>query len=146
MAVTISLYNASCRRLAAGEVSLSALRLMLVDGTTAFDASHSTLAAATDSGADEVDGNGWDAGGETLSGVSVSTVTTNDAKLDANDLSVTATGGSIGPAAAGILYDDDDADDAPLAYIDFDGSQEAEAGADFKVTWNAAGIFTFTVA
>jgi hypothetical protein len=71
-------------------------------------------------------------------------VTTNDASFDAADLTWNASGGSIAAAFA-ILYNDTDADDPPLAFIDFDGTQTAGAGTDFKITWNAAGIFTFTV-
>jgi hypothetical protein len=75
----------------------------------------------------------------------VTTVTTNDAKFDANDVTWTASGGSIA-AAYGVIYNDTDTNDPPLAYIDFDGTQSAGDGTDFLVSWNASGIFTFTVA
>lgn len=72
-------------------------------------------------------------------------VTTNDARFDADDVTWAASGGSI-DAAYGILYNDTDANDPPLAFIDFDGAQSACDGTDFKVVWNVSGIFTFTVA
>jgi hypothetical protein len=102
------------------------------------------LTTVTNAGAYQVSGNGWTAGGITLSSVAVTTVTTNDAKLDADDISVTASGGSIGPAYKAVLYDDTDASDFPIAFIDFDGAQEAGDTTDFKIIWNASGIITFT--
>jgi hypothetical protein len=89
-------------------------------------------------------GNGYTTGGQSLASVAVTTVTTNDAMFDAADLTWTASGGSISAAFA-VLYNDTDADDPPLAFIDFGGTDSAGDGTDFKITWNAAGIFTFTV-
>jgi hypothetical protein len=63
----------------------------------------------------------------------------------ADDVTLTASGGSI-TASFGVIYNDTDANDPPLAFIDFDGSQSAGAGTDFKIIWDANGIFSFTVA
>lgn len=142
MAVTISLYNHTAARFASGaNASSDTYKVKLLTAAT-FDAAHTTLAATggTESGAST----GYTAGGVTLTGVAVTTVTTNDAKFDADDITLTASGGAI-TAGYGILYNDTDTDDPPVAFIDFDGSQSAGDGTQFKITWNAAGIFTFTV-
>lgn len=146
MAVTISIYNHTAKLFANGDVTLSTLKLQLLTDSATFDATHTALASVNNAAAYEVDGNGWDTGGETLTGVAVTVITTNDAKLDADDITVTATGGPIGPAYKGVIYDDTDASDAPLFFINFDGAKEAGETTDFKVTWHANGIATWTVA
>jgi hypothetical protein len=142
MPVSISLYNHTAARFASGANAVGdTYKLKLLTAAT-FDASHTTLAAT--GGTEVANGAGYTTGGATLSGVSVDIVTTNDAKFDADDVTLTASGGPI-TAGFAILYNDTDADDPPVAFIDLDGSQSAGDGTDFKIAWNAAGIFTFTV-
>lgn len=140
MAVTISLYDHTRRRFAAGLNAVgNTYKLKLLTAAT-FNATHTTLAAT---GGTEVSGNGYTAGGQALDNVSVDIVSTNAAKFDADDVIWTADGGPIAASYA-ILYNDTDADDAPVAFIDFDGEQSAGDGTDFRVLWDAAGIVTFT--
>ena len=143
MAVTISLYNHTAKLFADGSNAVGDTYKLKLYSTATFDAADTTLVGVT--GTEATTGTGYTAGGETLTNVAVTTVTTNDAKFDADDVTWTASGGSI-TAAFGVIYNDTDADDPPLAFIDFDGSQSAGDGTDFKVVWNANGIFTFTVA
>ena len=146
MAVTISLYNHTAKKLANKEVTLTTLKVMLLDATATFNAANTQLTdVAGAANAKEVSGNGWTVGGETIANAAVTTVTTNDAKLDGDDIAVTASGGSIGPAPYAVIYDDTDANDAPLAFIDLDGAKEAGDTTQFKINWNANGILTFTV-
>jgi len=143
MAVTISLYNQTAKLFAEGSnASGDTYKLKLYSAAT-FDATDTTLAGIT--GTEATTGTGYVAGGETLANVAVTTVTTNDAKFDADDVIWTASGGPI-EAAYGVIYNDTDANDPPIAFIDFDGTQSAGDTTDFKVVWNANGIFTFTVA
>ena len=143
MAVTISLYNHTARRFADGSnVAGDTYRLMLCTAAT-FNAADATLAAISKT--EVANANGYTTNGPALTGVAITTVTTNDARFDADDVTLAATGGSIA-AEFGILYNDTDADDPPVAFIDFDGAKTAGAGTDFKIVWNANGIVTFTVA
>lgn len=143
MAVTISLYNHTAKLFADGSNAVGdTYKVKLLTAAT-FDATNTTLAAT--GGTETTGANGYTTGGQALTGVAVTTVTTNDAKFDADDLTWSASGGSIA-AAYGILYNDSDTDDPPLAFIDFDGTETAGSGTDFKIVWNASGIFTFTVA
>lgn len=140
MAVTASLYNHSAKLFANGEVDLTALKLMLLSNSATFTASHTDIASIS---SNEVSGNGWTTGGELLANAAITVVTTNDAMLDADDIEVTATGGSIGPAYKGVIYDSDS--DAPLVFIDFDGAKEAGETTPFKVVWHSNGIVRWTV-
>lgn len=143
MPATISLYNHTVRRFADGSNSPSdTYKVRLLTAAT-FNAAHTTLAAT--GGTEVANANGYTTGGATLTGVAVTTVTTNDAMFDANDASWTASGGAI-TASYAILYNDTDTDDPPVAFVDFDGSQSAPNGTDFKIIWSASGIVTFTVA
>jgi hypothetical protein len=143
VAPSISLYNHTVQRFASGANAVGdTYKVKLLTAAT-FDASHTTLAAT--GGTEVANGNGYTTGGATLANVAVTTVTTNDAKFDADDVTWAASGGAIAASFA-IIYNDTDADDPPVAFIDFDGSESAGDGTDFKIIWNADGIVTFTVA
>jgi len=143
VAVTISLYNHTASRFASGANAVGdTYKVKLLTAAT-FNATHTTLAGT--GGTEAATGTGYTAGGAALTNVAVTTVTTNDAKFDADDVTWTASGGAI-TASYGILYNSTDADDPPVAFIDFDGSQSAGDGTDFLIVWNASGIFTWTVA
>lgn len=143
MAVTISLYNHTAAKFADGSFAAAdTYKVKLLTAAT-FDATHTTLAAT--GGTESTTATGYTAGGQALAGVAVTTVTTNDAKFDANDLTWTASGGSI-VASYAILYNDTDTNDPPVAFIDFGGSESAGDGTDFIIVWNASGLFTWTVA
>jgi hypothetical protein len=88
--------------------------------------------------------NGYTQDTKELTDVLVSIVTTNDAKFAAANVSWTASGGDIGPASYAMIYNETDTDDPPVAYIAFGESKTANTGTPFNVTWDAAGIVTFT--
>ena len=143
MAVTITLFNHTAQLFASGANSSSdSYKIKLYSALTP-DVTDTTLAEVDATGTEAITGTGYTAGGQALANVAVTTVTTNDAKFDADDVTWTASGGSIA-AAYGVIYNDTDANDPPLAVINFDGTQTATDGADFTVAWNASGIFTFT--
>ena len=142
MAVSISLYNHTAKLFADGSLAVGDTYKVKLLSAATFDASHTTLAAT--GGTEATGGTGYTSGGQALANVAVTTVTTNDAKFDADDVTWTASGGSISASYA-IIYNDTDADDPPIAFIDFDGSQSAGDGTDFKIVWSASGIFSFTV-
>lgn len=142
MAVTISLYNHTAARFASGANAVGdTYKVKLLTAAT-FSAAHTTLAAT---GGTEASNAGYTAGGATLANVAVTSVTTNDAKFDADDVTWTASGAALAASYA-IIYNDSDTDDPPVAFIDFGGSLSADATKDFQLVWNASGIFTWTVA
>jgi hypothetical protein len=140
---TLSLYNHTAKILFDSS-STDAYKVILLSAGT-FSATHTTLAQAAVSYTELSTGNGYTAGGQNLANVAITVQTTNDAKFDADDAIWSATGAGI-TAVAAILFNDTLASDPPLAYINFGGSETANASTDFKIVWSASGIFTWTVA
>ena len=142
MAVTISLYNHTARLFGSGANAVGDTYKVMLCSAATFNAANTTLAGVTKTEIDAI--NGYTAGGATLANVTVTTVSTNGARLDADDAVWSATGGVI-TASFGILYNATDVDEPPLAFIDFGESKTASAGTDFKVVWSATGILNWTV-
>lgn len=143
MADTVSVYNHTAKLFANKEITIgTTLKVMLLNSSGTFTASNTVIG---DVNTNQVSGNGWDVGGEPLQNAAVTTVTTNDAKLDADDLVIAASGGSIGPASNYVLYDDAHASDVLLNHCAFGSAQTATVGNNFTITFNASGIFTWTV-
>lgn len=141
MAITVTPYNHTARRFAEGaNLASKTYKVMLCTAAT-FNAANTTLASVTKT--EVASGSGYTTGGQALTGVAFSTVGTNGAMFDANDLSWTASGGDL-TASYGILFCDTDADDPPLLFIDFGGSKTAGDSTDFKLLWNADGIYRWT--
>jgi len=139
MAVTISPYNHTLKRYLSGENAAGdTYKVKLLTAAT-FNATHTTLAAT--GGTEVANGNGYTTGGATIANLTATIVSTSGAKLDADDTTWTASGGAI-TASYGIVYNDTDTDDPPLYFINFDGSQSAGDGTDFKIIWNTLGIAT----
>lgn len=140
---TISLYNHTTRLFASGLNSSSHTYKVMLCSSATFDAANTTLDSVTKT--EVSDGNGYTTGGAPLVNVAVTT-SGNDAKFDADDVvwSVTGTGTSI-TASAAILYNDTATGDPPLALFDFGGNRTILTGNNFILTWDANGIFTFTV-
>jgi hypothetical protein len=146
MAVTISRYNGTTKYIVDTQFSSITFKAMLLNASASFVATNTTLNQVSNSGANQVSGNGWPAGGVTLAGVTATIVDTNGVMIDATDIDVDATGGPIGPASALVIYDDADANKIPLWYVDFGGAQSAGDGTPFKITFSANGISRITSA
>lgn len=140
---TLSLYNHTAKVLFDSSSSDTYKVILLSAGT--FSATHATLAEAAAAYTELSTANGYTAGGKALTGVSITTVTTNDAKFDADDVIWNAVSSGIAASCA-ILFNDTLANDPPLAFIDFLGTETAPDNTDFKIVWSAGGIFNWTVA
>lgn len=141
---TTSIYNHTAKLFMNKEVTIGAtLKVMLLNGSGTFTATNTVIG---DVSGNQVSGNGWDVGGEPLVNAAVTTTATNDAKLDADDLVIAASGGSIGPASNYVLWDDAHVSDVLLVHCAFAAAQTATVGQNFSVAFAAAGIFTGTVA
>jgi hypothetical protein len=143
---TIALYNHTVSKFADGTFGQAdTYKLVLLNqaSVTAFDPADATLTAVL-SGETEVSGNGWTAGGVTLTSVEIVLKDTDDAMFNAANIdSITATGGAIGPAYGGVIINSTEADSPPVALIDFEGAKTADLGTNFNVTWHADGIVEF---
>lgn len=98
----------------------------------------------TDVSADELSGgNGYTAGGATCANVAVTDDDTNDlVKVDMDDITWNASGGSIGPATHAVFYDDSTSPKYLLYCMDFGGAKTAVSGKHLKIILDAAGLYT----
>lgn len=137
----MNFYNQTRKLFSNGEVDISNLKVILLGAGYTFAAAETDM---TNINAEEVSGNGWTAGGEVIANAAVTIKNTNESKLDGDDISVTATGGDIGPATQMVVYDA--TANAPLFHYSFGSSQTAGDGTPFNVNWNANGIATWNAA
>jgi hypothetical protein len=139
---TVAFYNHTARRFADGSNSPSDTYKVALYTAATFNASQTTLASVTKT--EVANANGYTTGGNALTNVSLVTASTNGATFDADDVIWTPSGGSISASFA-ILYNDTDADDPPLVFINFNGSRSADNGTNFSIIWNSSGIFSWIV-
>jgi len=146
MAVTMNRYNQFPEFFGDNTIDLDAdtFAIMLMNSSHVFTATNtvrtdvSANQIATANGYTQATGGGT---GELL--VSVTWVNSGGTiTFDAADASWTASGGSIGPATDAVFFSDTAATDELAYSIDFGASETAGDGTDFKITWNASGIFT----
>jgi hypothetical protein len=143
MAVTVSIFDHTALRFANGTNAAADTYKVALYTSATYLASATTLAGVTKT--EVAAGNGYTTTGATVSGVAITQVTTNDAKFDANDVSWSVPAAGSLAAAYAILYNDTDANDPPVLFIDFDGTVTTTDGGIFQIIWNANGIVTFTV-
>lgn len=93
------------------------------------------------SGNEIANGYGYTAGGITVSGSVVDDDSDDQVKYSIANPSWTASGGSIGPARYGVLYDDTHTDDALMYLFDFGGIFSAYDGNPFVIQIDANGLF-----
>lgn len=144
MAVTITLFDHTAQKFADGSFAVGDTYKVNLYSAFTLDTTATTKTAAETGGTQLSTANGYTQNDKTLASVVVNK-TGNDAAFDAADVTWTASSGSIAALGA-LIYNDTDTNDPPVAYIDFDGTQTAGDGTDFKIIWNASGIVTFTVA
>lgn len=149
MAVTVSFYDSFKEFMGDNTIDMDdttagTFKTELVDTNYTYATTHSKRA---DWSANALStSNGYTSPGQSLTGIDWSgagTITWN-----ANDNSWTASGGSIGPAKHGIVYDDTTTAtpqiDSPVIDVNFGQEETAGDGTQFLITWNASGIFTLT--
>jgi len=91
-------------------------------------------------------GNGYTNPGKDLASVTWVSATAVQT-WDAADNTWTASGGSIGPARHAVIYSDTStvpSADLLMCNIDFGQDETAGDGTDFKITFNASGLFTIS--
>lgn len=139
MPITITPYNHTAKLISEGVIEPADTFKVALYTAATFNAANTTLAGVTKTEVDN--GNGYTTGGQALANVAVTTVSTSGSKFDADDLTWTASGADL-TASFAILYGDTETGDPPLFFIDFGGSKTAGDGTDFKLIWNASGIWT----
>ena len=141
MAVTVTLYNHTRDRFLSGANAVGDTYKVNLYSTLPANATATTKTAA-ESGATQLStANGYTQDSKTLTTVAVTIVSTTNGKFDADDVSWTASGGSIAASFA-MIYNDTDTNGPPVARIDFGGTVTALTGVAFVIAWDANGIFS----
>lgn len=154
MTVTVNRYNHTLKRWLNSEVDKANLKAMLLSDDATFDATDTSIddvaGALTGSPAEranELYGNGWAQGGQTLDSVAVTIVATDGAMIDCADETVTATGGAIPPTGGAyktVVYDATNG--WPLWFYTHNviGGESAGEGTEFKILPNGNGLMRVT--
>ncbi len=101
-----------------------------------------TTKATAESGATQLTtANGYTQNTKALTGVTITIVSTTNGRFDADDVTWTASGGSIAAAFAMVW---NNTSDLPVLRIDFEGTVTATDGVPFAVQWDANGIYTLS--
>lgn len=158
MAVTVQKYNTMGLKLGNADIDLrvetsaAGMYVALMTTTHTFDASNSVWAdvcanqIGTNNGYTIFNNPAAPNGGRLLTTVTW-TVAGSVATYDASDTIWSATGGSIpdtSAAAHAVMISVGSTVGDILLNIDFGQNEQAGDGTDFKITWNASGIFTVT--
>jgi len=135
MAITLTISNHFKYQLMDKQVDLSAdtLKIILMDNAFAFDKdAHATLANVT---ADQLStANGYTQNDKTLDNLVLAEDDTNDkGKMTCDDVTWTASGGSIGPTGAACIYDDTTSDDTVIGCIDYGTDYTIGDGSSFSI-------------
>ena len=143
MAPSITVYNHTKSRFLSGANAVGDTYRINLYSVLPANLTATTKTAAESGATQLATANGYTQNTMTLAGVTVTITTTDDATFDANDVSWTATGGSIAAAFA-MVYNDTDTDDPPVFRVDFDGTVTATVGIPLVIGWNTSGIFTLS--
>lgn len=117
------------------DLSSDVLKLMLTN--TAPSLSNTQKTDITEISA----GNGYSAGGSTLT-VTSSAQSSGLYSLVVSDLTITASGGSIGPWRYAVIYSDTSTNDLLLWYADYGYSITVASGQTVTFDFDPAGIYT----
>ena len=138
MASSWSFYDSFLRDIANGSIDLDTdtIKCMILKNTYTPDAA--THDKVDDVESHEISSSGYTTGGETLSGITLTTDNaTHKTKFDASDISLS--GVTFTNARYAVLYKSSGGD--LIGYVDFGVNLSPSAQA-FNIVWNASGIFT----
>jgi len=135
---TFTKFNSFVEALAEKAHNLGSDTLKVMLTNSAPSASNTVKADITEISA----GNGYTAGGATIT-VSSSSQTSGTYKLVLADVTITASGGSIGPFRYVVIYNDTAASDELIAYYDYGSSVSINTGENLTIDFDgSAGFLT----
>lgn len=139
MAVTVSFYNHTPKRIVAGEFPVTNTYKINLYSALPFNATATTKTAAESGGTQLATANGYTQDGKVIANLVASIVTTNDGSLTFDPVDWDATGSGIAAGYA-LIYDDTTVNDPPYAHVDFGGTVTAIAATKFRISPNASGF------
>ena len=119
------------------------LKLGLIDNSTPPTAADATPTWSDYSGNEVSTEGGYTANGETLTTVTWQEAS-GTATLNADDVSLSQDGSGFTDAYWAILYNDTEATDMAIAFVELGGPVSEQAG-DITISWNASVILTIAV-
>jgi hypothetical protein len=130
------------------QLETDVLKIGIIDNVITPTAGDATPAWGATSGVD-YDGNEVStAGGYTANGETIANNTYTEAggtgTLDGDNIALSQDGSGFTDAYWGIIYNDNHATKAAIAFVEFDGPVSEQAG-PVAVNWNASGILTIAV-
>jgi len=135
---TFTKFNSFVEALAEKVHNLGSDTLKVMLTNSAPSASNTVKADITEISA----GSGYTAGGATIT-VSSSSQTSGTYKLVLADVTITASGGSIGPFRYAVIYNDTAASDELVAYYDYGSSVSINTGENLTIDFDgSAGFLT----
>lgn len=139
----ITFYNSATKDILDGTIDLDSDTIKVSLHTSSYSpaATHDFFNDLTN----EVTGSNYTAGGNTLGSTAVTTVTTNDAKFDAADVTWSSHASGFSTARYAVIYKSTGtASTSPLVgYIDFTTNQD-NVNNDLTIKWNTNGILQLT--
>lgn len=137
---TITLYNHTRAKFLSGDFAVGDQYLVMLYSAFTFNAAATTKAAAEVGCTQLPTANGYTQDTKALAGGAVSIINTNEAMLDFDSPSWTASGAALAATHA-LVVNGTAVDDPPVAYIDFQGTITAPDGQPLTVDWDAAEGF-----
>lgn len=141
-----TLFNEFSNQLMTGEHDLNAtdtIKLALVTNATVPTASTTTPTLADFT---EVSGTNYTSGGETVTSPVTENVSGSTYRFDGDNVSWTQNAGGPTDVYYGILYNDTNASDMAIGFIDMTTDSGTTpislAAGNISVNWNASGVFT----
>ena len=125
------------------DFSSDVLKIAVIDNSTPPTAADASPTWGDYSANEVSTAGGYTANGETLDGVTW-TEAAGVATLDANDEAIAQNGSGFTDGYWAVIYNDTEATDAAIAFVDLGGPVSEQAG-PININFNAAGILTVTV-
>lgn len=144
MPVTVSVYNHTTSKLLGETFATSHTYIANLYSAFTFNAAATTKSAAEVGCTQIATAAGYTQDSKVVPNVTVTQVTTNDAMWDADNILWTASEGDI-TASWAMIYNDSVTDDPPVFAINFGQSVTVYDTFEFKINWNANGIFRFNI-
>lgn len=115
---TSSIYNHTVNRFNEGlNGEADVYKLLLLNSSATFNATHTTLTEVDNAGAYEVSGNGWPSGGFTLQNIVTAIDATDGGIFSADNVAQAISGGTLGPYNNAVVVNSSDSGSPPVMFI-----------------------------
>jgi len=125
------------------QLETDVIKLGIIDNVVTPAADDATPAWGDYSANEVTNAGGYTSGGETITN-NTYTEAGGVGTFDGDDVALDQDGSGFTDGYWGILYNETNADNAAIGFVDLGGAVSEQAG-PISITWNASGIFTLTI-